>query len=286
MKIIFSRKGFDSGTGKVPSPIFPDGSLVSLPIPDKNSGIEYGHIKTPNGIEMGSLVEKLTKGRIPQHYKAHLDPDLYRGSLKRERDWSPIFGQTGQAQGHLANNGIGVGDLFIFFGKFQRVVITNHEIRYENGSMPVHVIFGWLQVGRIIDVNREPKSVPKWAMYHPHLARDMKKNTLYIAAKNLSIGNKMTVDRPGAGIFRKFSPALQLTDPELKKCSIWKLPKWFHPAGRESALTFHSDMARWEKKKGYTLLRTVGRGQEFILDADDYREIYQLLKTFFRNCKN
>ena len=102
MKIIFSRKGFDSGSGKVPSPIFPDGSLVSLPIPDKNSTIEYSHINTPNGVEMGGLVEKLTKGRIPQHFKAHLDPDLFRGSLKRERGWQPAFGQTGQAQGPLS----------------------------------------------------------------------------------------------------------------------------------------------------------------------------------------
>ncbi|HEX6606573.1 MAG TPA: hypothetical protein VF276_06620, partial [Chloroflexia bacterium] len=34
MKIILSRKGFDSSIGKVPSPIFPSGELRSLPIPD------------------------------------------------------------------------------------------------------------------------------------------------------------------------------------------------------------------------------------------------------------
>ena len=33
MKIILSRKGFDSSYGGYPSPILPDGSLVSLPIP-------------------------------------------------------------------------------------------------------------------------------------------------------------------------------------------------------------------------------------------------------------
>jgi len=33
MKFILSRKGFDSKSGGYPSPIFPDGSLISLPIP-------------------------------------------------------------------------------------------------------------------------------------------------------------------------------------------------------------------------------------------------------------
>lgn len=28
------------------------------------------------------------------------------------------FGQTGAAQSHLANNGVGIGDLFLFFGLF------------------------------------------------------------------------------------------------------------------------------------------------------------------------
>ena len=41
MKIIFSRKGFDSVSGRVPSPILPDGRLLSLPIPDKGSSIRY-----------------------------------------------------------------------------------------------------------------------------------------------------------------------------------------------------------------------------------------------------
>jgi len=44
MKIIFSRKGFDSSTGGVPSPIFPDGKILSLPIPDKLSPIKYKDI--------------------------------------------------------------------------------------------------------------------------------------------------------------------------------------------------------------------------------------------------
>jgi len=33
-KIILSRKGFDSANGGMASPIFPDGRLISLPIPE------------------------------------------------------------------------------------------------------------------------------------------------------------------------------------------------------------------------------------------------------------
>jgi hypothetical protein len=33
MKVILSRKGFDSEYGGIASPILPDGTLLSLPIP-------------------------------------------------------------------------------------------------------------------------------------------------------------------------------------------------------------------------------------------------------------
>jgi hypothetical protein len=41
MRIVLSRKGFDSGSGGCPSPIFPDGSMLALPIPDRRSTVRY-----------------------------------------------------------------------------------------------------------------------------------------------------------------------------------------------------------------------------------------------------
>ena len=38
-KIILSRKGFDSGCGGYPSPILPDGTIISLPIPAINENV-------------------------------------------------------------------------------------------------------------------------------------------------------------------------------------------------------------------------------------------------------
>ena len=46
MIVIISRKGFDSSSGGVPSPIFFNGKMLSLPIPDKHSKIQ--HKDTPS----------------------------------------------------------------------------------------------------------------------------------------------------------------------------------------------------------------------------------------------
>ena len=41
MKIILSRKGFDAEYGGQPSPILPDGTLLSMPIPYPDEVIKY-----------------------------------------------------------------------------------------------------------------------------------------------------------------------------------------------------------------------------------------------------
>ena len=45
MKIILSRKGFDSPAGRRPSPIFPNCTMMSLPIPDDNSMVRSRCVK-------------------------------------------------------------------------------------------------------------------------------------------------------------------------------------------------------------------------------------------------
>ena len=45
MRIILSRKGLDSATGGIPSPILPDGQLLPLPIP----------VAAPMGYVIGAL---------------------------------------------------------------------------------------------------------------------------------------------------------------------------------------------------------------------------------------
>src|SRR5688572_20248216 len=120
MKIVLSRKGFDSKAGGVPSPIFEDGSLVSLPIPYKTAPITFDDVAFGN-VTLGPIVEDLTGGRIKRSHPVHLDPDLVPSARPRRPGWRPLFGQTDTAQAHLASCGVGEGDLFLFFGWFRKV---------------------------------------------------------------------------------------------------------------------------------------------------------------------
>lgn len=272
MKLILSRKGFDSAAGGVPSPIFPDGRMVSLPIPDKKSVVTYGEIPYDDG-SIGPLVEELTGGRIPSKYRAHIDPDIVRDSLPRQPGWRPIFGQTGQAQGHLRKSQVGVGDLFLFFGLFRRVERRNGIYRWAANSQPRHVLWGWFQVAEILPLGASTPTGYTWAEYHPHFHRVKDRNNfVYLARHHLQTDRAPEAALPGAGVFQRFSPALQLTAPNAASTSNWELPGWFHPGGCRTPLTYHADLSRWNRVGSRTELRAVARGQEFVLDCDEYPE--------------
>jgi len=273
MKLILSRKGFDSGTGGAPSPIFPDGTMLSLPIPDRTSPVRYEDIQFDGGVAVGQIVETVTRGRVRRSDRAHLDPDLRRASLPRSRCWRPIFGQRGTARGHLRNQGIGPGDLFLFFGLFREMAWAGGSLRYRTERKPQHAAFGWLQIGQILPVDSPACRELSWARYHPHLNREPdKNNTIYLATDELSLPGYGSLGLPGGGAFSLYSEKLRLTAPESKKAGLWRLPKWFHPAGRRSALTYHDRLSRWRRQGAAVLLQTVGRGQEFVLDCGDYPE--------------
>src|SRR5258708_5248016 len=88
LKIVLSRKGFDSASGGVPNPILPGGVLVPLPIPAIRDPHTYNEIAV-NGVGLGTLVEELTRGKIERTRRCHLDPDLDAGSLPRAVGWRP-----------------------------------------------------------------------------------------------------------------------------------------------------------------------------------------------------
>src|SRR4051812_5848531 len=99
MRIVLSRKGFDAANGGGPSPIFPDGRLLSLPIPSRGAPVTYADI-TGCGQRLDRIVEDLSGGRIRGNQPAHLDPDLSRPSLPRLEGWRAAFGQVEAAQAH------------------------------------------------------------------------------------------------------------------------------------------------------------------------------------------
>ena len=265
----------------MPSPIFPSGEMCSLPIPEnlkfKDVGPRtlYKHINIGNKC-VGEIVEDLTKGKIKPGYRAHLDPDLNSGSIPtRPAQWKPVFGQAGIAEGHLQKQGVRKGDVFVFFGWFRRVEQVDGVCGYKKDAPDLHVIFGWLQIERRIAVD-DLLSDPllKWTSRHPHYKKkkyDDKLDCIYISTDYLKLPN-MSMKKPGAGVFPKFDLLLCLTEPG-KSRSVWRLPSWFDSRGKKPSLSYHGKKSRWKRlDKDHVRLKSVGRGQEFVLDCDDYPE--------------
>jgi hypothetical protein len=280
MKIIFSRKGFDSKAGGCPSPILPDGQMLSLPIPDKQSPIAYKDIQW-GSYNLGEIVVNLTKDKIPADHLAHLDPDINRTSLLRDNGWRPILGQVGAAQGHLRNQGVSPGDLFLFFGLFQEAIVDKGQVRLNSKFSAKHVIWGWLQVENSMAVDEIEPAQYRWAKYHPHFHRgSAKSNTVYFGKERLDFPGLEGKAIDGGGVFPQFAPKRQLTASRAK-LSIWKLPLWMFPAGKASALTYHGNPGRWNRQNDHVLLQTVSRGQEFVLDSADYPEAITWVRSLF-----
>ena len=283
MKIILSRKGFDSSSGGVPSPILPDGRLVSLPIPDPRSGIRYGDIddeKRP----IGQFVSNLTRGRIRRSSRAHLDPDLVHSDLARDSGWRPLFGQAGAAQGHLAAQGVGAGDLFLFFGLFRQTCFERGRLQFVPGAPRRHVIWGWLQIDRVVRVDTCPASIRHFADYHPHFRREADAaNTLYVGRSKLEPPAGRNSGRPGAGIFARFGPHRCLTDAGASGPSQWRLPHWCWPRDGRVPLSCHDRSERWQSDGSGVLLQSVARGQEFVLDSRRYPEALNWAEGLFRD---
>jgi len=291
MKIILSRKGFDSANGGCASPILPDGRLLSLPIPASKSPTTFHKIQFDD-LNLGHVAEQLTRGRIKRTGFTHLDPDINYASLPREEEWRPAFGQANAAQKHLRNFNVGKGDLFLFFGWFREIEKSlSGKLRFNPRAPDIHVIYGWLQVDDVLTVGRETKKFQSrypWLSNHPHLHDDFgaENNTIYIAREHLSIGNQSsTLDVPGGGFFSKVKKNLILTDQEQELRSVWNLPSWFYPFNSSTTrppLSYHGDPKRWlEPINGSLKLRTAGRGQEFVLDIEYYPEATAWLESIF-----
>jgi hypothetical protein len=263
MRIVLSRKGFDSSSGGVPSPIFGDGSMVSLPIPDRTSPVRYSELSW-RGRNLGELVERLTRGAKQARFGAHLDPDLRKEARPRTPGWRPALGQLGAAQGHLRNQGVAPGDLFLFWGLFREV---DAHLRWV--GRPRHVIWGWLAIDVIAGVDEAVRPALSnrswaWAATHPHLAFPPDpSNTLYVAREELVLPGARVA---GAGVFEDFSPARQLTDARAATPSLWRLPSAFLPR-RGPALSYHEAPTRWTRDGTAVQLRVASRGQEFVLDT-------------------
>jgi hypothetical protein len=184
--------------------------------------------------------------------------------------WRALFGQTDIAQRVLERERVGTGDLFLFFGWFREVEERAGVFRFVKGAPDLHLIWGWLQVERVLAA--ETDQIPAWAAYHPHTRYGGRYNfnTIYVARERLSIDG-VQFDVPGAGVFARYDEKLRLTKPSSNR-SLWNLPAWFAPAAGRSPLGFHASDSRWSVHGDRVDLQSVARGQEFVLDTSKYSE--------------
>ena len=260
-KIILSRKGFDAASGGYPSPILPDGTMLSLPIPEA-SGTFYKDLKY-NGKSYLELMGELGIKSFDENSQAHLDPDINSNiTERREQSWEAIFGQCDSSASHLDNQNIKEGDLFLFFGWFRKTIETATGLKYDpKDKTGKHVLWGYLEVGKAFKIVKEDEC-PRHYLNHPHFEpNSYSNNTAYIASEKLSFDET----KYGAGTF-KFDESLVLSCSTGLK-SIWQLPLCFHP-DNGTQITYHTNPEKWTKEDTYCTLQSVGRGQEFIISGN------------------
>lgn len=205
MRIIFSRKGFDSASGGGASPIV-DGRPISLPIPTgKYSATTYGDLG------LGELAATASRGKIGPEDACHHDPMFLDNK-------TCLFGQCGAAQTHLTNRGVTIGDAFVFFGLF----------REEETGEPHHRIFGYLQIAESVDLSTcgAGRAARLADVGHPHaLGMHARNNVVYV-------GLGATATHAG--------DVLRLTVSQGPP-SLWNRPEWLKRGG----LSYHDRASRW-----------------------------------------
>ena len=260
MKLIFSRKGFDSSAGGFPSPII-NGKPISLPIPYLNSKTSYQHFN------LGKIVRDLTGRKLAERDLCHNDPDLEMGA----------FGQVSSAQSHLHNQNIGAGDLFLFFGWFREAEIVDCNYRYKSGAIDHHRIFGWMFVDQKFSVGSKAEDFrSRYKKYenHPHASgKWSSNNTIYLASETISLFGEHTIKG-----FGKFSVSKRtlLTNDSAPSKRFWSVPDWLNPAKGGCVPSYHNEQSYVDG-----LLKTAGRGQEFVCHPRQSKKFREWLLNLF-----
>jgi hypothetical protein len=274
VRVIFSRKGFDSDAGGCPSPII-DGEPISLPIPVRKTPSMVRYVDLIG--DYGSLVEDLTKGRIDRYRWCHLDPDIKACVLPRQPGWRGALGQAGKAQSHLSNKRVILGDLYLFWGLFRH---AEHTERWKFYGPPQHRLFGWLQIGEILELGEDGSFAAKryaWLRDHPHVRHGWSsQNVLYVASEEVRLDGA-GLGLPGWGVFRR---GLKLTADGANP-SIWSVPDWLNPARGGVGMTYHKDHS-WSPDGTVTC---AGRGQEFVADIARRTDALLWLSRLFETCR-
>lgn len=272
MKLIFSRKGIDDAYGQGASPIFPDGHMLSIPIPIKKNekGLPYKHIYF-KGTSYRRIISQL---ELPiKKQSCHFDPDLNPSSVQRHASWLPCLGHHGAAAKHLFNQGIELGDVFLFFGSFRHVQLEKYkQWKFVKSSVKKHILFGFLEVGKVLDLTKQEQKAEAISLgyqNHPHIVNDYPgTNVLFIAKAGES----------SSGTFAYHDDLVLTCDGSTK--SIWSLPGWFY----ELQISRHDNRERFKLDNGKTILKTVGIGQDFVVEPHPESTVWlKSLKQYTSN---
>lgn len=255
MKIILSRKGFDSEYGKQPSPILPDGKLISFPIPSKDDIIKFIDLNYQDKNYFQIIHELNPRSKIKENFTCHLDPDLVENVKARSGKWVPAFGQGNASNTHLRNQNVTKDDVFLFFGLFRKTEYKSGKLKYRKDSPPIHLIFGYLQIGKIYSKFSE---IPDYLSNHPHTLKSLSNNpnnSIYESKKKLSFLDSIS----GAGIFN-FDESLILTK------SGFSISKWNLPVElKDVKISYHSKNSFHDN-----YFQSVGKGQEFVIEENEF----------------
>ena len=238
MRIIFSRKGFETEHGGCPSPVI--GRLpVSLPIPDdsEHAKVRYSDLMIGK-VDIGKTVEDLTKRKVKGEDSCHNDPEL---------DRTGIFGQSGNAQGYLSRRKAGAGDLFLFYGLFREARQTDKGYQFVPNK-PMHLrLHGWLEpkYTKRFPGRRGEQYAYRYPQYknNPHFVGSWwEGNVVYFPTDYLSFISNEQI--PGFGRFRADHPDALLGVGENVLPGRWRLPDWFR-FRRGKRLVYDANGKEW-----------------------------------------
>ena len=248
MKLIFSKKGYDDQYGGYPSIILPEKEnyeMLSFPIP---AGVNEIGVKSENlNFKNKNLKEIFTElNHKNTSINHHYDPAINHrfGNIK-----TGIFGQSGSSAGHLRNQNITKGDIFLFFGTYNYVRIEDNLYKYEK-CWPFHAIWGYLIVDKVLNNRSEIEAEADLLKNHPHFQNiDLYNNDIVYYGNNFGHFN--------------YSDNLRLTKIGYKK-TIWSLPIEFH----SKEMTYHSNIHKVinDNKTEFQIFPKV---QEIVVKMDD-----------------
>lgn len=298
MKLVLSRKGFDSGSGGCLSPYNHEtGEYIWCPIPEKvnsySNQVRYTDIPVKkdylSGLKGSNLSEvykslkgtdrvKLRKNEYvsidDRDLFAHFDPMLGLPPWIEANDKLKIgkgFGQFNAAP-HLENHNVNEGSIFLFFGGFQS---TSHR------KISGHYIYGWLKIKKRIETYKECKEIIEQynLEHHPHITeaafKRNQKNYIFLPDQWLFDDLKI----PGCGYFTTLNDSLLLSNNKESNKATWKLPIFFY----QNLTQVHQKT--WEHiQEGFCTVRT-GIGQEFVTQLSEKGEKW-LRDLFVKNQHN